>query len=349
VPQTAVVDLSEIGTIGTSRDPSGEEDRGHNGRLVRGLVVIAAALALVPAAQARVSLGVLGNTGRFASETGQRTEVDHVIIGWGQGSSWGQRLPVLLEQHGPVPLIGFTTSRGWPHPYEAITPLAIAKGRGDDYLFALNRAIAGFGGETIYLRPFPEMNGHWNAYCAYTASGRLKDRAHSTASFRKAFARVYLLVHGGTAAYLNARLRALGLPGVTHDYERNPYPTLRVIWNPQGYGSPDLPGNSARAYYPGNRYVDVVGNDLYDIRGKAEWAANDRLYKAHPSKPYAFPEWGLWGIDDPAFVLRMGAWVRAHRRTELLAWFESRAGSIFDLATKPRSRAAYRRAITPLG
>jgi hypothetical protein len=32
--------------------------------------------------------------------------------------------------------------------------------------------------------------------------------------------------------------------------------------------------------------------------------------------------------------------VKTHRRTELLAFFESRAGSIFDLATKPASRAA---------
>ena len=193
------------------------------------------------------------------------------------------------------------------------------------------------------------MNGHWNRYCAYTESGRFKGAAHSTAAFRKAFARVYLLLHGGTAVQLNARLRALGLPAVTHDYDVNPTPVLRVVWNPQGYGSPNLPGNSAQAYYPGNRYVDVVANDLYDIDGKAEWAANDRLYRAHPAKLYAIAEWGLWGIDDPAFVRRMGGWARTHRRLILLSWFESQAGSIFDLANKPASRAAYRRYISPLG
>ena len=153
----------------------------------------------------------------------------------------------------------------------------------------------------------------------------------------------------GTAVQLNARLRALGLPAVTHDYDVNPTPMLRVVWNPQGYGSPNLPGNSAQAYYPGNRYVDVVANDLYDIGGKAEWAANDRLYRAHPAKLYAIAEWGLWGIDDPAFVRRMGGWARTHRRLILLSWFESNPGSIFDLANKPASRAAYRRYITPLG
>jgi len=316
--------------------------------LVRALAVIAAALALAPAADARLSLGVLGSTGRFAGQTGQHSEVNHVILGWGQGASWGARLSVQFASHGPVPMIGFTTSRGWPHPYEAITPLAVAKGKGDDYLAALNTAIAGWA-KPIFIRPWPEMNGHWNAYCAFTASGRSRGAAHSTAAYRKAFARIFLLLHGGTADQLDARLRALGLPGVTHDYELNPSPTLRVVWNPQGYGSPNLPGNSAQAYYPGNRYVDVVANDLYDIGGKAEWAANDRLYRAHTTKPYAIAEWGLWGIDDPAFVKRMGGWAKTHRRVILLAWFESRAGSIFDLANKPASRAAYRRYITPLG
>ena len=80
--------------------------------IVRALAVIAAALALAPAADARLSLGVLGSTGRFAGQTGQHSEVNHVILGWGQGASWGARLSVQFASHGPVPMIGFTTSRG---------------------------------------------------------------------------------------------------------------------------------------------------------------------------------------------------------------------------------------------
>jgi hypothetical protein len=293
-------------------------------------------------------LGVLGNAARFGSLTGQRSTVGHVIVGWSQGYTWGAPLTRQFATHGPVPMLGFTTSRGWPNPREAITPRGVAFGAGDAYLSALNRAIATWG-RTIYLRPFPEMNGHWNSYCAYTAGGRFKGPSYSTGMFRKAFARVYLLLHGGTAAYLNARLRALGLPGASHDLDENPYPTLRVIWNPQGFGSPDLRGNSAQAYYPGDRYVDVVANDLYDIGGKVEWAANERLYKAHRSKPYAIAEWGLWGIDDPGFVRRIAGWARTHYRLQVLAYYAGRPGGTFDLATKPRSRAAYRRYVTPLG
>jgi beta-mannanase len=122
----------------------------------------------------------------------------------------------------------------------------------------------------------------------------------------------------------------------------------RIVWNPQGYGSPDVRGNSAQAYYPGDGYVDVVANDLYDQGFNAAWDANEALYAAHRNKPYALAEWGLWGIDDPAFVERMAAFVKSHR-VEFLAYFNSKPGAIWDLGSKPRSRAAYRRLITPLG
>jgi hypothetical protein len=282
---------------------------------------------------------------RFADQTGQRTTVRHVIVGWGQGVGWGSPFINLFQTLGKVPLLGLGARDR--NGREAITPRRLAQGKGDAYLTALNRAVNTWGRQ-IYIRPFGEMNGYWNVYCAFTRRGAAKPD-HSTKDFRRAFARIYLIVHGGPAATINAKLKKLGMPPISGDLPANPMPDTRVIWNPQGYGAPDIPANSAQAYYPGDAYVDVVGNDLYDQRGKAEWDANEALYKAHPHKPYSFPEWGLWGIDDPLFIRRMGKFVRTHRRTEMLAYFESVPGSIFDLETKPRSRAAYRRVITPLG
>jgi hypothetical protein len=312
---------------------------------VAALRVVVAALALVLAAPpsagaARPLLGVFGGIDRFQAISGQRSHAGHVILGWNQ-----RLTPRLLARLGPMPLIGLKMG---PPGREAITPRDVALGRGDAYLIALNQAVAAWG-RPIYLRPFGEMNGHWNTYCAYRANGTLKGPSHSTRMFRKAFARVYLILHGGPAAAVDAGLRRLGLPALGRGLPSNPLPAVRVIWNPQGYGSPDVPGNSAQAYYPGDAYVDVVGNDLYYIGRKAEWAANERLYRAHPGKPYAFVEWGLWGLDAPGFIQQMARFVRTHGRVELVAWFNGRAGSIFDLATKPRSRAAYRALIRPLG
>jgi hypothetical protein len=301
------------------------------------LFVALAALVLVPAAQAATQLGIYGNIDRFAALTGQHSQVGHVIVGWNQ-TTFDQIWPTL----GQMPMLGFGTGPG--DATESITPLEIAQGKGDSFLLAMSNSARALG-RPVYIRPMGEMNGHWNPYCAYNQNGTPRGPSHSTAAFRRAFARIYLIMHGGPQ--VNVRLRQLHLPPVATDVPRNPF--VQVVWNPQGYGSPDVPGNTAQAYYPGDKYVDVVGDDLYDIGGKAEWPAAEALYKAHRSKPFAFPEWGLWGIDDPSFVHKMAQFVRTHRRTKLIAYFNAKPGSIFDLASKPRSLAVYKREIVPLG
>jgi hypothetical protein len=280
-----------------------------------------------------MQLGIVGNADRFSQLTGQRSSVRHVFASLSQAGAF----PRILEQLRPVPMLALKTG--------GIPPLDIAQGRADSYLVALNGALAGFGG-LVYVRPLPEMNGHWNEYCAFERDGSSRGPRFSTASFRKAFARIAILSRGGPAARMNAHLRRLGLPGVGGDLPRT---QARIVWNPQGYGAPDIPANSAAAYYPGDAYVDVVANDIYRQSTGAAWEANEKLYAAHRNKPYAIAEWGLWGMDDPAYVQQMAAFAKTHPRLELLAYFNSKPGSLWDLASKPRSRAAYRKLITPLG
>jgi len=304
--------------------------------LVAVVLLAAASAAAAPTRPAshKTQLGILGDPGRFQQLTGQRSAVRHAFIGWEQP----QTIPKLLGQLSPLPMLALKTG-------PRLTPLDIAEGRGDGFLLALNSALAGFG-QRVYIRPMPEMNGHWNEYCAFTKSGASKGPRYSTEAFRRAFARIALIARGGTAAELNPKLKKLGGPPLGGDLPRT---RARLVWNPQGYGAPDLPANAPAAYYPGDAYVDVVADDLYDQGFKAAWDANDKLYAAHPGKPYAIGEWGLWGIDDPAFVERMATFVKTHGRLEFLAYFNSKPGSLWDLQSKPRSRGAYRRLITPLG
>jgi hypothetical protein len=315
----------------------------------RFLLVLLSALVLVPASHAAVLLGVAGDAARFEALTGQRSSVGHVFLGWGQGYTWGRQFEVWFPMLDPVPMIGFGTKGLGGGEY--ITPAGIANGRGDPYLIDLNREAARWGGP-MYVRPMAEMNGHWNYYCAFNSNGTRRNAAHSQGNFRNAFRRIYLIMHGGSKATIDWRLAKWGMPPLRSagDLPAIPYPQMRVLWNPQGYGSPDVAGNSAQAYYPGDNFVDVVGNDLYDIRFNAEWEANEKLYAAHPTKPYGIGEWGLWGIDDPAFVRRMANFVKTHRRVQVIVFYKSqRTSTTFDIGWKPRSRAAYRAYITPLG
>jgi len=312
------------------------------------LPLLALGIALVSSASAgasprHIQLGVFGDPGRFSSLTGQKTEVRHIFTTFRPGRAFDR----IVSETGPVPMVALVPG-SYGHTVTA-TPAGIAKGRKDAFLFRLNADIAAYPGSLFYLRPFPEMNGHWESNCAYNKDGTLRPAHNSTAWSRKAFARIAIVTRGGTAAAINAKLARLKLPGITRDLPVTT-PKLKLVWNPQGFGSPDVPGNSANAYYPGNAYVDVVADDLYDMPGHgATWAAAQKLYDSHPSKPFGFGEWGLWGFDDPSFVRAMAAWVRTHPRLVLLAWFNYSPGSIWDLRTKPNSRAAYRKYISPLG
>jgi hypothetical protein len=298
---------------------------------------------LLALAATSLLLGLHGNAARFQSQTGQGTAVVHTFISFAQAGS----LPKVVASSGPVPMLALNA--GAYGASETATPRGLALGQNDAFLIRLNGVINDFDGDRFYVRPFPEMNAYWESTCAFDRTGSRRGAAYTTAWNRKALARIAVVLRGGVQAEVNAKLAKLGLPGVAQDLAVTT-PKLRIVWNPQGFGAPDVPGNSAQAYYPGDAYVDVIGDDLYDIRGHgAAWTAAEKLYRAHPSKAFAFPEWGLWGFDDPQFVRAMAAWVRTHRRTEFIAYYSGRPGSVFDLAAKPASRALYRTLITPLG
>jgi hypothetical protein len=294
--------------------------------------------------------GVSGNPARFESLTGQKSLVVQAFLAWGQGVSFGSPFASLFPTLAPIPMIHLGTSGR--DGREAITPAGIAAGRGDAYLIALNQAIAAWG-KGIYIRPMAEMNNPGNLYAAYGANGAARNAAHSPASYRKAFARIYLILHGGTTGQVDAELRALGLsPVAKGELADNAFPRLRVVWSPLAGGTPNVPGNAPAMYYPGMAYVDVDGADIYDeaLTDTAPWSDLEALYRLALShhKPFSVPEWGLIGVDDPAFVKHMCTFLSSHRATEMQAYFEGNPGSRLDLATKPKSKAAYRQCLTPL-
>lgn len=328
---------------------------------MRRLVVVTAvtALALLPLATSGSStpavsslyLGVTGDPGRFQAQTGQRTVVRQAFISWDQGRTFGKEIPVLLASLRPIPMVHVGT--GGPRgTSEVITPLQIAQGRGDAFLIALNEGIAVHEG-LVYLRLMAEMNHYRPFHAAFRENGSSKGPQYTPAAYRKAFARMAVVLRGGTRAAINAALRLLGLPplvGGDRDLAENPSTELRIIWNPLGGGRPVIPANGATKFYPGDRYVDVIGNDMYTSNGIFSAAKNEALYKfarAH-RKPFALPEFGLAGGDFPDFIRYVCRFIRGHAGVELAAYYQAKGGSRYDLATKPRGGQVYRQCISPL-
>ncbi|MEJ7876079.1 MAG: hypothetical protein WKF62_05405, partial [Solirubrobacterales bacterium] len=89
-----------------------------------------------------------------------------------------------------------------------ISPLGIASGRDDDYMLSLNNSISE-SKQILYIRLFPEMNGHWNPYSAFNADGSSRGESHSTANFKRAWKRFSIIVKGGARNKINDRLRKL--------------------------------------------------------------------------------------------------------------------------------------------
>jgi hypothetical protein len=320
---------------------------GGRGRV---LLVGLCALVFASAAQARPLLGITGDLPRFESLTGQDSTVHQAFLGWGQGLSYGKPFVGLFQTLEPIPMIHLNTGLG-SAAKEAITPAQIAAGKGDGYLVALNEAIAEWG-RGIYIRPMAEMNNYVNLWSGFTKSGAPKP-GHAPADYRRAFARIYLILHGGSAATIGAKLKALGMPGITNDLASNPFPRLRIVWAPLAGGNPRIGANAPQNYYPGKKYVDVDAGDIFEetLGDTAPWNALEDLYKASVKhgRPFAIPEWGLFGVDDAKFVTHMCSFLKTHPRTEEAGFFESKPGAIFDLEPKPQSRAVYRSCITLLG
>ena len=312
--------------------------------IVLALVVGVGAAQSESAAVNKPLLGIAGQPDRFRVQTGQDSQVRHLFLGWGQGSAWGSRFSELFATLKPVPMIHLGTDAGRARR-ESITPAQIATGRGDEYLIALNRAIAAYGGE-LYVRVLAEMNNPRNLYAPTRPNGSSKGPSHSPTAYRQAFRRVSLILHGGVE--VDATLRRLGMPPVGRELATNSAPLLTVIWNPlAGLDSGDA--KPAQEFYPGDAFVDMVGHDMFATRmGIASHDANEALYRAHPSKPYALPEWGLT-VDDPGFVKRICQFLKTRPRARLAAYYDARPGSPYDLGSKPAARAEYRRCITPIG
>jgi hypothetical protein len=172
-----------------------------------------------------------------------------------------------------------------------------------------------------YIRPLGEANRCLNVYAAYDCSGAPRGGSHTPRWYKLAFRRIYILIHGGgKTGQINARLRQAGLPPLRAEVRGLPKAPVEVIWSPLPAGSPTVPGNRPRHFYPGSRWVDWAGTDLYS--DNQDWKALTGLYRRFTGKPFAITEWGVTGGDDATYVRRLLGWVDRHRRCKMLVYYQ---------------------------
>jgi hypothetical protein len=307
------------------------------------------AVTVAPAAHAdlllpprgKVYTGVTGSqsVGPFTQQVGKHPSVFGFFTWWKGSVEW---IYDSVDRSGSRLMLHISTQDGYGTP-EAWTPRQISRGLGDNYLINTNRRVAEYGQPT-YIRLLAEMNQANNGYCAYNANGTSRGPSHSTAAFKQAWRRATLILRGGPKQRIDERLRRLGMPPVQGGPDTLPRPEIAMLWVPQTEGTPNIRANSARAYWPGAKYVDWVGTDFYSRF--PNFTDLETFYDDFGGKPFVFGEWALWGSDDAAFVRRFFDWVEDHPRVKMLLYNQgNQSGGPFRLSNYPQSRAAIRRAL----
>jgi hypothetical protein len=260
--------------------------------------------------------------------------------------AWGSDFPESIERWQTArarPILHITT--GDPGSgSELISPRSIAQGYGDEYLVRLNKL---FWAKKMpaYIRPLGEPNRCLNVYASYDCSGALRDAAHKPRWYRRAFRRIYILVHGGgSGAKIDARLGEAGLAPLQGD-RGLPKAPVAVLWSTLPAGSPTVPRNRPKYFYPGDKYVDWVGTDFYS--DAQDWKALTGLYNRFAPKPFSIPEFGIsTAADDPGYMSRLMGWVRGHKRTKMLVYYQDFGStSSYRIQNYPASLAALSDAI----
>jgi hypothetical protein len=305
--------------------------RGHKVRAAACALAALAALALASATTAgaglleprgkKVWFGV-SDTGDPADFGAFSTAVDKHPAVIQSFRSWGSDFPESIRRWQTArarPVLHITTADGGDG-HEIITPRAIAQGAGDEYLIRLNRLFAEKK-MRAYVRPLGEPNRCLNVYASYDCAGAARGPAHTPRWYKLAFRRIYVIVHGGgKAKAINRRLKEAGLRRLDAAVGGLPKAPVAIVWSPLPSGSPTVPHNRPRHFWPGSRWVDWAGTDFY--ASYPEWKSLTGLYNRYPNKPFAITEWGVEAGDDPAFVSKLLAWVKKHPRCKMLVYYQ---------------------------
>ena len=196
-----------------------------------------------------------------------------------------------------------------------------------------------------YIRPLGEPNRCLNVYAAYDCAGKHRDAAHSTRNYKRAFRRIYVIVHGGgKRRQIDRRLHAAGLPPLRSSLGGLPKAPVEVVWSTLPAGSPTVPHNRPAHFYPGSRWVDWAGTDIYS--DNQDWKSLRGLYNRFSGKPFAITEWGVSTGDDSGFVGKLMGWVNRHRRAKMLVYYQDFGStSSYRIQNWPASLGVLRRMI----
>jgi Glycosyl hydrolase family 26 len=198
---------------------------------------------------------------------------------------------------------------------------AVAKGSFDQGLRALGAQLRTLKKSAI-VRPMPEPNTPWYAWSG-TAKG------NSAITYVKAWRHVRSVL-------------------------RKADPKVRLLWAPYARSVPDTPENTIASYFPGAKYVDLVGASAANFgttKGLA-WSTPTELFSTAyttieglAKKPFWIAETGstATGGDQRGWIQSLGTLRTTMPRLAGVVWFDVKDPSgDFRLRATPAATSAFK-------
>lgn len=219
------------------------------------------------------------------SQIGQRLDVVHWFMNW--DNDFYPELVADASANGRRPLIS------WQPHRQSLED--IASGKYDNYIVDWAEGVRDTE-TTVYLRPFPEMNGYWTPWS------------------------------GNPTAFIAAWQRMADI------FEREGADNVRWVWSPNVTDEPATEGNRMERYFPGTEYVDVLAVSGYNwgtVKSYTAWKSFDEIFAQPYARLTALGGQPIW-ISEIASTEHggdKGDWIKgmlestAFPQMEALVWF----------------------------
>ncbi len=271
--------------------------------------------------------------------------------------TWYERDLGIAEARNATPLLTWQTKgKGAVTPDKIANAGMASNGKRTDEVILRNARYSVNYGKPMFLRIDQEMNGYWMPWSAYNADGA--PRSFTPQDFQKMWKRMVIIFRGGYVRDINAKLAAEDMPPLDANVDLNgaglgnlwggtapstsdpdayfdPADKVAFVWTPNYNSNPDTSGNQPVDYYPGDEYVDWVGQDFYNQPWNRPFSEQlrpvlDAFYNEYSvghGKPYMVGEYGMDPStgDDPAFIDGVHDWAESKPKVKALVFFSVKA------------------------
>jgi hypothetical protein len=277
--------------------------------------------AFVPLAQGNILLGVSDSGSAddyhtWSDTLQRRAPVLQTFHTWGTSLS---RATERWRELDVLPILHISTN----HMSSPPTPRQIALGQEDEYLLRLRQGLYEWQ-RSVVLRPLGEPNRPLNNYSAFLPDGSRRGPDYSKQQYIRAFRRIAIIAR---SADINADLRAMRLPLVTAAY--GPPGQVRIAWSPLP-GREKILGNGPHQYWPGQRWVDIVGTSFFSAW--PYWRELRRMQRRWQRWPFWLLEWGLRS-GRPRFVRNVYRWCQ--RRCQGMVFYQGFGDEVYRIERYP--------------